>query len=102
MAGRRFDVADVVEVLQHWQAGHSLRHAVAKPGHGPGPIAPDRGAAEADGIVAAARRSADQSGKRGSRRCFPIADDGPCRWASRSARLGVCTSWWWPATYLMS
>jgi transposase len=25
MAGRRFDVADVGEVLQHWQAGHSLR-----------------------------------------------------------------------------
>ena len=25
MAGRRFVVADVVEVLQHWQAGHSLR-----------------------------------------------------------------------------
>ena len=25
MAGRRFDVADVVELLQHWQAGHSLR-----------------------------------------------------------------------------
>ena len=25
MAGRRFDVADVVEVLQHWHAGKSER-----------------------------------------------------------------------------
>jgi hypothetical protein len=25
VAGRRFDVADVVEVLQHWQAGRSTR-----------------------------------------------------------------------------
>ena len=34
MAGRRFEVADVVEVLQHWQAGQSVRHLARSLGVG--------------------------------------------------------------------
>lgn len=34
MAGRRFEVADVVEVLQHWQAGGSVRHLARSLGMG--------------------------------------------------------------------
>ena len=34
MAGRRFDVADVVEVLQHWQAGRSVRRLARSLGMG--------------------------------------------------------------------
>lgn len=34
MAGRRFDVTDVVEVLQHWQAGRTERRLARSFGMG--------------------------------------------------------------------
>ena len=51
MAGRRFEVADVVEVLQHWQAGLSAASG-AQPRHGPGPSAGHHRRGEGGGIVA--------------------------------------------------
>ena len=50
MAGR-FDVADVVEVLQHWQARHSLRHLARSVGMGRDRLRRIVARAEADGIV---------------------------------------------------
>ena len=50
MAGRRFDVADVVEVLQHWQAGRSERQLARSFGMGRNRIARILAAAEAAGL----------------------------------------------------
>ena len=50
MAGRRFDVADVVEVLQHWQAGRSERQLARSFGMGRNRVARILAAAEAAGL----------------------------------------------------
>lgn len=50
MAGRRFNVADVVEVLQHWQAGRSLRHLAGSLGMGRVRLRRIVAAAEAAGL----------------------------------------------------
>ena len=52
MAGRRFNVADVVEVLQHWQAGRSLRHLAGSLGMGRVRLRRIIAAAEAAGLSA--------------------------------------------------
>jgi transposase len=51
MAGRRFKVADVVEVLQHWHAGKSDRQLAASFGMGRRRVAQIRAAAEAAGLT---------------------------------------------------
>jgi len=50
MAGRRFDVADVVEVLQHWQAGRSERQLAHSFGMGRNRVARIVAAAVAAGL----------------------------------------------------
>jgi hypothetical protein len=50
MAGRRFEVADVVEVLQHWQAGRSVRHLARSLGVGRDRVRVIIGAATAAGL----------------------------------------------------
>jgi transposase len=50
MAGRRFDVADVVEVLQHWQTGRSGRHLARSLGMGRDRVRQIVAAAEAAGL----------------------------------------------------
>jgi hypothetical protein len=50
MAGRRFEVADVVEVLQHWQAGQSVRHLARSLGVGRDRVRAIIGAATAAGL----------------------------------------------------
>src|SRR5258708_31763230 len=50
MAGRRFDVADVAEVLQHWQAGRSRRQLARSFGMGRNRIDRIVAAAEAAGL----------------------------------------------------
>ena len=50
MAGRRFEVADVVEVLQHWQAGRSVRHLARSLGVGRDRVRAIIGAATAAGL----------------------------------------------------
>lgn len=50
MAGRRFDVADVVEVLQHWQAGRSERQLARSVEMGRNRVARILAAAEAAGL----------------------------------------------------
>jgi transposase len=50
MAGRRFEVADVVEVLQLWQAGHSLRQLATSLGMGRVRLRQIVAAAEAAGL----------------------------------------------------
>ena len=50
MAGRRFEVADVVEVLQHWQAGGSARHLARSLGMGRDRVRAIIGAARAAGL----------------------------------------------------
>lgn len=50
MAGRRFDVADVVEVLQHWQAGRSERQLAHSFGMGRNRVARIVAAATAAGL----------------------------------------------------
>lgn len=50
MAGRRFDVANVVEVLQHWQAGRSQRHLATSLGMGRDRVRQIVAAAEAAGL----------------------------------------------------
>ena len=51
MAGRRFDVADVVEVLQHWQAGGSERQLARSLGIGRNRVARIVAAAQAAGLT---------------------------------------------------
>ena len=50
MAGRRFDVANVVEVLQHWQAGRSQRHLATHLGMGRDRVRQIAATAEAAGL----------------------------------------------------
>ncbi len=50
MAGRRFEVADAVEVLQHWQAGRSVRHLARSLGMGRDRVRHIIAAAEAAGL----------------------------------------------------
>jgi hypothetical protein len=50
MAGRRFDVADVAAVLQHWQAGRSERQLSRSFGMGRNRVARIVAAAEAAGL----------------------------------------------------
>ena len=50
MAGRRFDVVHVVEVLEHWQAGRSLRHLARSLGMGRRRLREIVAAAEAAGL----------------------------------------------------
>jgi hypothetical protein len=50
MAGRRFNVADVVEVLQHWQAGRSVRQLASSLGMGRGRVRQIVAAAAASGV----------------------------------------------------
>ena len=50
MAGRRFDVADVVEVLQHWQAGFPARRVARSLGMGRDRVRSIVGAAVAAGV----------------------------------------------------
>lgn len=51
MAGRRFDVADVVEVLQHWQAGRSTRALARSLGMGRDRVRAIVARAEAAGLA---------------------------------------------------
>jgi hypothetical protein len=55
MAGRRFEVADVVEVLQHWQAGQSVRHLARSLGVGRDRVRAIIGAATTAGLSPDAR-----------------------------------------------
>lgn len=50
MAGRRFDVADVVDVLQHWHAGRSDRHLARSFGMGRNRVARITEVARAAGL----------------------------------------------------
>ena len=51
MAGRRFEVADVAAVLQHWQAGRSRRQLARSFGMGRNRIDRIVGVAEAAGLA---------------------------------------------------
>ena len=51
MAGRRFDVADVVEVLLHWQAGRSVRTIARSLGMGRDRVRAIVARAEVSGVV---------------------------------------------------
>jgi len=58
MAGRRFEVADVAAVLQHWQAGRSRRQLARSFGMEGNRIDRIVGVAEAAGLPQVGRRSA--------------------------------------------
>jgi hypothetical protein len=79
MAGRRFEVADVVKVLQHWQAGRSRRQLAR--GFGMGRNRVDRivAAAEAAGRSPGGRRSAAAVGTAGARPVRRAGGGAGCR-----------------------
>ena len=92
MAGRRFDVADVVEVLQHWQAGHSLRQLSRSLGMGRDRLRQIVATAEAAGLspggVILSRHEWEER----------VPSSSVSGWRFRSARRSdgsrSCTSWW--------
>jgi hypothetical protein len=77
MAGRRFEVADVVEVLQHWQAGGSVRHLARSLGMGRDRVRGIIAGARTAGLSPGGHRSRVRSGRLGFPSCSPLGSGRP-------------------------